>query len=98
MRTEETLLLQALKLKELNARGYSGGDLLEQMINSNPEVKEKMRNICAFITPELFNEVEGVCQLLSLSKREVVEMSLIDFMQKATKVMEDTGSFPDQEH
>jgi hypothetical protein len=95
MRTEETLLLQALKLKELNTRGYSGPDLIDSVINANPEVaKEKMRNICAFVSVELFNNVEGVCQLLSLSKRQVVEMALLDFMEKASKVIEETDAFP----
>lgn len=94
MRTEDALLLQALKLKELNTRGHSGPDMIDCLIASNPEeVKEKMHNICAFISHELFNEVEGVCQLLSFSKREVVEMALIDFIQKASKVIEDTGAF-----
>jgi len=98
MRTDDTLLLQALKLKELNTRGWSGGDLVEQLLDSNPEAKEKMRNICAFIHPELFAQVEGVCSLLSLSKRQVVEMALIDFLAKADTIMEQTGAYPGQEH
>jgi hypothetical protein len=99
MRTNDTLLLQALKLKELNTRGYSGGDLVEQLLASNPDqTKEKMRNICAFITPEMFDQVEGVCNLLSLSKRQVIEMALIDFLEKADKIVEDTGAFPGREH
>lgn len=99
MRTEETLMLQALRLKELNTKGWSGPDLIEQMVDSNPEfAKEKMRNICAFISPELFSNVEGVCSLLSLSKRQVVEMALIDFLAKADAIMEETGAYPGQEH
>jgi hypothetical protein len=98
MRTDDTLLLQALKLKELNTRGFSGGDLIERLLDSNPEAAKKMRNICAFITPELFDEVEGVCNLLSLSKRQVIEMALVDFMEKATKIINDNDAFPGQEH
>ena len=99
MRTDDTLRLQALKLKELNTRGYSGGDLIEQLLEANPEqAKAKMRNICAFITPEMFDQVEGVCNLLSLSKRQVIEMALTDFLEKADKIVEDTGAFPGQEH
>lgn len=96
MRTDDTLLLQALKLKELNTRGYSGPDLIDHFIESHPAVKEKLRNICAFISPEMFANVQGVCNLLSLSKREVVEMALADFLDKADKIMEDVGAFPSQ--
>lgn len=98
MRTDDTLRLQALKLKELNTRGWSGGDLIEHLLDANPEAKDKMRNICAFIQPELFAQVEGVCSLLSLSKRQVVEMALIDFLAKADSIMEETGAYPGQEH
>lgn len=98
MRTDDTLRLQALKLKELNTRGWSGPDLLEHLIEANPQVKEKMRNICAFISPELFDQVEGVCSLLSLSKRQVVEMALHDFLTKADSIMEETGAYPGQDH
>lgn len=99
MRTDDTLRLQALKLKELNTRGWSGPDLIQSLLDSNPEeAKEKMRNICAFISPELFDQVEGVCNLLSLSKRQVVEMALIDFLAKAESIMEETGAYPGQEH
>lgn len=92
MRTDETLLLQALKLKQLGSTGHSAdGDLIEQLLLQNPDAaKEKMRNICAFITPELFDQVANVCNILSLSKRQVVEMALVDLMQKANKIINDT--------
>ena len=93
MRTDETLLLQALKAKELNTRGFSGYDLVQHAIDSDSSVKEKLRNICAFISPEMFAEVEGVCSMLSLSKRQVVEMALSDFLHKAETIIKDTGAY-----
>ena len=94
MRTDETLLLQVLKFKQLNTRGHSlGHDLVGRMIEDQPEVKEKMRNICAFITPELFEKIEGLGNILELSKREIVEMALLDFVDKANKVVEEVDPF-----
>ena len=94
MRSNETLLLQALKLKQLGHKGFSGdGDMLELLLLQNPEAaKEKMRNICAFISPELFDDVSNVCNILSLSKRELIEMALVDVLEKAHKVIDDTGA------
>ena len=92
MRTDETLLLQALKLKQLGHTGHSfDGDLVEHIALQNPEAaKEKMRNICAFISHELFDDVANVCQILSISKRQIVEMALIDVMEKAHKIINET--------
>ena len=94
MRSNETLLLQALKLKQLGDKGFSGdGDMLELLLLQNPEAaKEKMRNICAFISPELFDDVSNVCNILSLSKRELIEMALVDVLEKAHKVIDETGA------
>lgn len=92
MKTDETLLLQALKLKQLGHTGHSlDGDLIEQLALSNPEAaKTDMRNICAFISQPLFDDVTDVCQILSLSKRQIVEMALIDVMEKAHKIINET--------
>ena len=94
MKTDDTLLLQALKLKQLGDTGRSyDGDLIEQLALSNPEAaKTDMRNICAFITVPLFDDVTNVCQILSLSKRQIVEMALIDVMEKAHKIINDTDA------
>lgn len=98
MRTDETLLLQVLKFKQLNTKGHSlGTDFLGRMIESQPEVKEKMRNICAFISPELFEKVENLSGFLELSKREIVEMALLDFVEKANKIVEEVNPFPSDE-
>lgn len=98
MRTDETLLLQVLKFKQLNTNGHSlGNDLVGRMIDSDPEVKEKMRNICAFISPELFGEIENLGNLLDLSKREIVEMALLDFVEKANKIIREVNPLQEAE-
>jgi hypothetical protein len=95
MNTHQTLMLQALKIKELNTQGFtaSSGDLVGNLVESNEEVKVKMKNICAFITPELFGEVEEMGNLLDLSKRQIVEMALVDFLNKAQAVIQEVDVF-----
>ena len=68
-------------------------DLVDQLVLQNPEAtKEKLRNICAFISPELFSEIDSLCNLLDLSKREFVEMALVDLVAKAHAVIEQTNA------
>lgn len=93
MKSEEMLMLQALKLKKLNSKGFDGPDLVEQLILQNPDAtKEKLRNICAFISHDLFGEIDSLCSLLDLSKREFVEMALVDLVAKAHAVIQQTNA------
>ena len=92
MKSEEILMLQALKLKKLNTRGYDGVDLVQHLVDQNEEAKTKLRNICAFISPELFEEINSLTNLLDLSKREFVEMALQDLVAKSHAVLEQTNA------
>lgn len=96
MNTDEILTLQALKFKQLHVQGHSlPADFVEQLIDQHPEVKAKMRNICAFIDPSLFEKVENLCGILDLSKRQFVEMALQDFVQKAGATIDRFDAMPE---
>ena len=101
MTSDETLLLQALKLKQLRHEGYSGNfDLVEQAMLHNPdaiEIKEKMRNICAFVSTQMFDDIEQMCSLLNLSKRQFLQMAVIDLMHKANKIIHETKALEELE-
>lgn len=94
MNTHQTLMLQALKIKQLNTQGFmaTSGDLIGDFLEQ-PDVKAKMKNICAFISPQLFGEVEEMGNLLDLSKRQIVEMALVDFLNKAQAVIQEVDVF-----
>lgn len=92
MNTNDKLTLQALKLKELQSTGCTGGgDVIGQFLEQD-EVKAKMKNLCAYVSPALFDEVGQICELLDLSKRQVIEMAVVDFLAKAWDVIEKTGA------
>lgn len=89
MTPSDTLLLQALKLKELNSRNTTvemSEKIIESAIAQNPDQKD-LRNICAMISVPMFNDVEELCNLLDLSKRVFVEMALSDFITKARGIV-----------
>jgi hypothetical protein len=100
MSPKETLTLQALKLKQLHTRGCSDPAFLEALLeNAKPEgvPEPEMRNICALVSRPLFDKVEQLCGLLELSKRQFVEMALVEFVDKANQVMSEVAPFGDQE-
>lgn len=90
MTLQEAFMLGALKRKQLMTRG-SNRDIVEFMLKQNPEAKEGLRNICAMILPELFEEVEQTCAFLDMSKREFVEYALSEAVDKANAVMQQVG-------
>lgn len=92
MTTEETLTLQALKFK---AAHVGRGSLLEAVLADAPQ--EATRNICALISVPLFNEVEQFCNMLELSKREFVEMALVDLLEKTHAVIDRVKPWPEGE-
>lgn len=90
MTPSDTIRLQALKLKQLNTQGSSFPDtLLEKLLQDNPDAKKQFRNICALISPKLFTDVEELAGLLSLSKRSIIEMALIEFIDKAKAIIDE---------
>lgn len=92
MNPSEIIQLHALKLKHLQHRGYFGGDVIEAAAQQNPEAaKAELRNICALIAPGLFSDVENLCNLLDLSKREFVEMALLEFVEKANAIVREVN-------
>ncbi len=87
MNTTDTLTLKALQLKQ-TIEGSGSSEMVDAVLEKHPEVtRDAMRNICAFITNELFAKVEQTCNNLSLSKRQLIEMALIDIIDKADEIM-----------
>lgn len=96
MNTDEVLALQVLKFKQLNTQGHSfEGDLVQMVLDGVPEEQKKLRNICAFISPALFEKVNGLCEILSLSKRQFVELALSDLVEKASATIQRFDALPE---
>lgn len=98
MKTDEKIRLAALKLKQ----SFSGGEMPEWILKGameqNPEeAKLHFRNICATITTSLFDKVETHCSTLSISKREFVEMALVDLVEKTNAIVNEVDPFPEHE-
>jgi hypothetical protein len=83
-----------IQFKALSHIYGSGADLLEKIVNPNnleETEKVKMRNVCALISVELFDRLENTCNLLELSKRQFIEASLIEALDRANQIIEDEG-------
>jgi hypothetical protein len=85
-----------IQFKALSQIYGNGADLLEKMVNPNnleETEKVKMRNVCALISVQLFDRLEKTCALLELSKRQFIEASLIEALDRADEIVQQEGVF-----
>lgn len=76
----EFLLHKALEFKHGPYGNTLDGliDLMAQEQNKNSEFPIPLKNVCAKLTVELSDEIENICDLLSVSKRRFIEMAIIN--------------------
>lgn len=86
MNFQETIQLQVLKLKAQNSiRGQLLDHVLEQ--DNIPGV----RQMCAKVSNQLYDDLENVCALLDMSKREFIETAVADALARAHEVIDSSG-------
>lgn len=79
MNMDELIQLQVLKLKA----AHSGvtGRLLDNFVDQAEPVQ--VRQMCAKVSPQLYDSLEKVCELLDLSKRAFIEAAVSDAVLRA---------------
>lgn len=88
MNFEETIQLQVLKLKATT--GGIRGAILEQLLEESGE-HPAIRQMCAKVSSVLYDDLEEVCALLDLSKREFIEAAVKDALARAHAVIDRSG-------
>lgn len=75
--------------------GVNNSDFLFETAVNDPanaeQVKANLRNVCALISVQLFDDLEGICGLLDMSKRKFIENALIFAIDEANLVIRETG-------
>ena len=91
MNLEELVRLKALELKRLNS---GGGDVIDQLVDDFMKRDGgEFRNMCAHISPALYDEIENTCKLLDISKRRFVEGALIDAVKRSNAIVSEVQPF-----
>lgn len=75
----------------------SGGmpDFLIEAVSAEDK-KKHLRNVCALISVDLFEQLEHTCGILEITKRQFIEAALKECLAKAApKVLETEEAFAD---
>lgn len=94
MNTSQLLQLQALKFKRQvidDNPDFEHTDNTPAWMRDTYEVSGDTRNICAMIPLSLFQEIDRLSGVLSISKRRMIEMALRDMAISANKALDDVG-------
>lgn len=98
MTPSQTIQLQALKLKAtIDGHHPQIVDALLNQPENAEEVKKDFRNVCALISHYQFDELESICSLLDLSKREVISMALSEFFPKVKAIVSEVNPFESED-
>lgn len=94
MTPRETLILKALQFKSVHS-GASMDGLVDTILAQNPDQADAItKNVCARLPACLVEEMEQLGGMLSLNKREIITMALVDFLEKAKGVLDEFDAWP----
>ena len=82
MRSEINALIVEKTLSHLS----SGSDLPENMYSAT-----NFKNVCAKVAPQVADDIDNICGLLSISKRRFVEAALLSALDEAKRIMREEG-------
>jgi hypothetical protein len=74
----------------------SGSAALDYVLNdpANQEaIKGKFKNVCALISEPLTNRLEETLSVLSMSKREFLEVAIIEALDKIDSIINEVDAF-----
>ena len=98
MTPSQIIQLQALKLKStIDGHHPRIVDSLISDPANEQELKKDFRNVCALIPSLQFEELESLCSLLDLSKREVISMALNVFIPMANNIVSEVNPFENEQ-
>jgi len=97
MKTDEFLRYKALHQKAIH-HNVGLMDLLDSGSLKIADGESLTRNICAQISTPLFEDVEKYCDLLAISKRQFVELAIIDLLAKTRDIVTEVDPFDVDPH
>lgn len=83
-----------IRYKALNLKYIASGSNLLDLVDkgqSGIAAEIPMKNVCAMITQQLFDDLTNTCGLLDISKRVFIESAIIEALKKAESILDAEG-------
>lgn len=88
---------QYIQFKALSFK-FDDSDKLLDIILAERENEEqigevKFKNVCAKLTEQLVDRMEGTCGMLGISKRKFIELAVCDALERCDSIIEEIDPF-----
>lgn len=80
-----------IRFKALNLKYIASGANLAEVLIGKTENTVPMKNVCALIAQDLFDDLTNTCNLLDISKRSFIEAAIIEALSKTQSIMDAEG-------
>lgn len=92
MTTQQSRFDQYITFKALRVKFDDSGHLLDSILD-DPERDQKLpiKNVCAKLHVSLVDRLDQTIGFLNISKREFVEMAIIEALDKADLIVDELG-------
>lgn len=81
---------QLIQYKALHRQYTITGSLPDSLVEAASSDSKLVRNVCALITEDLFDQLEHTCGILGLTKRQFIEAALVECLAKAAPRVTET--------
>lgn len=73
--------------------GSSNVDLFDHLGVIEKAESGVIKNVCAKVSTQLADEIDGICALLGISKRRFLEAAMLEAVAKAKEIMDAEGVY-----
>lgn len=67
----------------------SKDDVLDALVSSSED--ERLKNLCTKVSVNLSNHIDGICNVLNISKRRFCELAFLEAVATADRIMREEG-------
>ena len=92
---QELLYQKALTYKQLSKKGTTNDHFFESLFEGADS--KIVKNVCAKISVPLSDELDNVCGLLNITKRQFIESAIVHALDESKNVMRELDLFDEVE-
>jgi hypothetical protein len=94
MKLDQEILMRALQFKS-SLEGQSSGNnyAMEKAIEEHAAKSDEFKTVCAPISVPLFDRMGDKIQILGMSKRQFIEMAIVEALDRCDEIMNEVDVF-----